>query len=443
MLEHQRPEPAIDTLAETHGSLSGHIGLASMHPLIHLRWLAVFGQITTILFVRYAFAVELPLAMMAVVLACLIGFNIVSMWWWRNREEVPRVSLFLALLVDVFTLTAQLYLSGGAANPFVFLYLLQVVLGAVLLPAIAAWVLASLTGLCFVGLTIWPGPVSVPHEHYLDGLLICFALNAALLVVFINRINGMLRAHDARLIALRERASEEEHIVRMGLLASGAAHELGTPLATISVILGDWRHLPAIASQPDLLEELSDMQLQLERCKTIVSGILLSAGNMRAESLIQTTASAFLDDVVAAWRTTRPVKKFDYMKRVVDDLTIVSDEGLKQTICNILDNALEASPDWLAFEAFRDGDDLLLRVFDNGPGFAPSMLERFGQPYQSSKGRPGGGLGLFLAVNVVRALGGHIEARNRELGGALVTLQLPLASLTLEPPIEESTADEL
>ena len=185
------------------------------------------------------------------------------------------------------------------------------------------------------------------------------------------------------------------------------------------------------------------MQLQLERCKTIVSGILLSAGNMRAESLIQTTASAFLDDVVAAWRTTRPVKKFDYMKRVVDDLTIVSDEGLKQTICNILDNALEASPDWLAFEAFRDGDDLLLRVFDNGPGFAPSMLERFGQPYQSSKGRPGGGLGLFLAVNVVRALGGHIEARNRELGGALVTLQLPLASLTLEPPIEESTADEL
>lgn len=441
MSDNQRPPSVVNPAANP--TLSGHIDLTSMHPLIHLRWLAVIGQITTILFVHYVFGVNLPLSPMAVVLACLIGFNLVSMWWWRNHVEVSRISLFLALLVDVATLTAQLYLSGGATNPFVFLYLLQVVLGAVLLPLLATWVLAAITGLCFVGLTLWSGPVAIPREHYLDGLLICFALNAALLVVFINRINGMLRAHDARLIALRERASEEEHIVRMGLLASGAAHELGTPLATISVILGDWKHLPAIASEPELLEELSEMQLQLDRCKAIVSGILLSAGNMRAEALIQTTVSEFLDDVVAGWRATRPVRKFDYVKRVVDDLTIVSDEGLKQTICNILDNALEASPEWLAFEAFREGDDLMLRVFDNGPGFAPSMLERVGQPYQSTKGRPGGGLGLFLAVNVVRALGGHIETRNRELGGALVTLTLPLASLTLEPPIEASTADEL
>ena len=164
---------------------------------------------------------------------------------------------------------------------------------------------------------------------------------------------------------------------------------------------------------------------------------------MRAESLIRTTINDFLDELVAGWRSTRPVRDFDYVKRFVDDLTIISDEGLKQTICNVLDNALEASSDWLALEAVRDGDDLVLRIFDRGPGFAAPMLKHFGRPYQSSKGKPGGRLGLFLAVNVVRALGGTIDAHNREAEGAVVTLTLPLAALTLEPPLEESIADEL
>lgn len=419
------------------------LGLLRMHPLIQLRWIAVVGQIATIVFVTRVFDMALPLLPMAVVLTALITFNLGSMYFWRQREEVPRRWLFVSLLVDVFTLTAQLYFSGGAGNPFVFLYLLQVVLGAVLLRSRASWTLAVVTSLCVGALIVWPGPVVIPANHYLQGLLICFVLNAALIVAFISRINRILRARDSRLAALRQRAAEEEHIVRMGLLASGAAHELGTPLATISVILGDWRHMPQFAAQPELLQELSDMEVQLERCKSIVSGILLSAGEMRAESLVRTTVNDFLDELVAGWRATRPVRGFDYVKRFVDDLTIVFDEGLKQTITNILDNALEASPDWLAFEAVRDGDDLLLQVFDIGPGFPEPMLQHFGRPYQSTKGRPGSGLGLFLAVNVTRALGGTITARNRGTGGAVVALRLPLAALTLEPPLEESVADEL
>ncbi|MET0379606.1 MAG: ATP-binding protein [Spongiibacteraceae bacterium] len=430
------------------GPLAG-LGITNMHPLIQLRWIAVTGQIATIVFVHLVFDMTLPLTMMAVVLATLIGFNLICMFYWRHREEVADNELFMALLVDVFTLTAQLYFSGGAGNPFVFLYLLQVVLGAVLLQAWASWALVGITVVCFVALMIWAGPVVIPAAHYMQGLLICFVLNAALVVVFINRIGSMLRARDARLAALRQRAAEEEHIVRMGLLASGAAHELGTPLATISVILGDWRRMPAFSTQPELLSDLSDMQTQLDRCKSIVTGILLSAGETRAESPVQTTVNAFLDDLVAGWRATRPVRKFDYVKRIVDDLAIVSDEGLKQMICNVLDNALEASPHWLAFEAVRDGDDLVLRVFDKGPGFPAAMLAQLGRPYQSSKGRPGGGLGLFLSLNVARTLGGNIAARNLDpdesgkSGGALVTMTLPLAALTLVPPLEESTADEL
>jgi len=427
-------------------------GVVNMHPLIQLRWIAVTGQIATIVFVYLVFHLTLPLTMMVMVLATLIGFNLLSMFYWRHREEVADNELFIALLVDVFTLTAQLYFSGGAGNPFVFLYLLQVVLGAVLLQAKASWALVVITVICFVVLMTWAGPVVIPAAHYMQGLLLCFVLNAALVVVFINRIGRMLRARDARLAALRQRAVEEEHIVRMGLLASGAAHELGTPLATISVILGDWRRMPAFSAlsssepssqQSDLLEDLNEMQAQLERCKTIVTGILLSAGETRAESPEQTTVNDFLDNLVASWRATRAVRQFEYVKRIVDDLTIVSDEGLKQMICNVLDNALEASPDWLAFEAARDGENLVLRVFDRGPGFPSTILAQLGRPYQSSKGRPGGGLGLFLSLNVARTLGGNIVAQNREPGGALVTMTLPLAALTLEPPLEESTADEL
>src|ERR1043165_2852077 len=116
------PEPRPKDSPSHHFALAGW-GLDNMHPLIQLRWIAVVGQIATIVFVSRVFAVALPLAMMSVVLAILIGFNLLCMFYWRNRDEVSNGELFMALLVDVFTLTAQLYLSGGADNPFVFLYL--------------------------------------------------------------------------------------------------------------------------------------------------------------------------------------------------------------------------------------------------------------------------------------------------------------------------------
>jgi two-component system sensor histidine kinase RegB len=102
-------------------------------------------------------------------------------------------------------------------------------------------------------------------------------------------------------------------------------------------------------------------------------------------------------------------------------------------IWNVLDNALEASPQWLHLVAKREDESLTLVVTDAGPGFAPGMLDQFGKPYQSTKGRAGGGLGLFLVVNVARTLGGTASARNRAEGGAVVRLNLPLSAIALEP----------
>jgi len=414
-------------------------GLDNYRQLIQLRWLAVIGQLVTIVVVRYGLEIAIPVAPMLWVLAALVALNVSSLLRSRLvRRDVSRTEMLLALLFDVVALTAQLYLSGGATNPFVFLYLLQVILGAMLLPARAAWVVVGVTTLCFAGLARFASPLALPPDHdqglaspYVLGMLLCFVLNAGLLVIFLGRIAANLRQRDARLAALRQHAAEAEHIVRMGLLASGAAHELGTPLSTLDVILGDWQHALPRLNDPDMARDVADMQDQVRRCKAIVSGILLSAGEARGESSRATTVCAFLDEVVRDWQLRRPGNRLRYDNRFGHDLPMVSDTALKQMIGNVLDNAFEASPHAMTFAATREGDRLVLIVSDQGPGFAATLLPHLGTPYQTTKGRPGGGLGLFLVVNVVRALGGIVQAHNRPAGGAEVKMTLPLSALVL------------
>ncbi|GAD21371.1 ATP-binding protein [Acidovorax sp. MR-S7] len=415
-------------------------GLKNLHQLIQLRWIAVIGQIFTIEVAHYSLNLALPLREMLMVVGCLAAFNVVSFLRWRTGRGVRNVELFLALLVDVAVLTVQLYLSGGASNPFVFLYLLQITLGAALLRSAYVWGMVLIAALCVVLLTRYALPLPLAPDFsrglaspYVLGLLVCFMLNAGLVVIFIHRIGRNLRQRDTRLAAIRQRAAEEEHIVRMGLLASGAAHELGTPLSTLAVILGDWRRDPALARDAALQEEIAEMQAQVQRCKTIVSGILLSAGEARGEASAQTTVCQFLDTLARDWRATRSVDTFAYDNRFGEDSPMVADATLEQMVFNVLDNARDASPHWVGLEAERDAgsDALRIIVSDRGTGFAPAMLQQFGKPYQSSKGRPGGGLGLFLAMNVARTLGGSVQARNRDDGGAVVTITLPLASVAM------------
>ncbi|KGD64456.1 two-component, sensor histidine protein kinase [Alcanivorax nanhaiticus] len=414
-------------------------GRKNLQLLIQLRWLAMFGQFATILVVHFGLNVPLPVSNMLIVLFGLLLFNALSVLRLRARRPIGNTELFFSLLVDVGTLTILLFMSGGASNPFVFLFLLQVILGAVLLEAWSTWVILVVTTLCFGWLAWYGHPLPMPLDHskglfslYIEGMLICFVLNGGLLVIFINRINRNKRQRDERLAELRQRAVEEEHIVRMGLLASGAAHELGTPLATLSVILGDWKHMAPFKNDPDMAQEIAEMQTQVLRCKSIVSGILLSAGETRGEASEETTVREFLDELVEEWRDTRSVKDFIYMNDFGTDLRIVSDDALKQSIHNVLDNALEASPNWVRLDVHREDETLLVSVTDRGPGFPEEMLDSIGRPYQSTKGRPGSGLGLFLVMNVLRTLGGNLRARNLVQGGALVTLSLPLNTVTLE-----------
>lgn len=414
-------------------------GHKNMLHLIHLRWLAVGGQIATILVATWGFGIQLPLFNMLTVMVCLIAFNIGSHLRWHEERVVSNRELFLAMLVDIASLTAQLYFTGGINNPFVFLFLLQVILSAVLLRAESTWLVVGITTVCLAFLSIMNKPLVWPlnstyklADLYATGLLICFVLNAALLVIFITRIGRNLRAGDATLASLRQRAAEEEHIVRMGLLASGAAHELGTPLATMSVVLGDWKRMPQFSNDPAMLEEIEEIEGQLLRCKSIVSSILLSAGETRGESSSKTSLSDFFENLVEEWESSRPAQHFEYNNTIDEEFIVAFDSTVKQMVFNVLDNALEVSPNWLRFEVSKNQEQLLLTVSDQGPGFRADILEQVGTPYNSSKGRPGGGLGLFLVMNVARTLGGTLTVNNRKEGGAEVVIALPLNAMILQ-----------
>jgi two-component system sensor histidine kinase RegB len=411
----------------------------NMMLLIQLRWIAVVGQVVTIAIVQFGLGIKLPLGWMALVLAGLVALNIVSYLWLRARPEVSNRALLLSLMLDVTALSTQLYFSGGAFNPFTGLYLLQVTLGAVLLDVVFAWTVVAFAAMGFLLLTRFYLPLALPSSGVPDllalnifGTFVCFVLDAVLLVFFLIRITRNLRSRDARLAALRQQAAEEDLIVRMGLLASGAAHELGTPLASVSVILGDWKRMPAIRKDPELSADIEEMQAAIQRCKTIVTGILKSAGEARGDVPAVSSVNTFISDIVKEWQETSPAARLHYENRFGADVQIVTDSALKQIVFNLLDNAFEASPDWLQLTVSREEDTLELEVRDAGKGFAQDMLEHLGTPYQSTKGR-GGGLGLFLVVNVVRKLGGSVTAHNLAEGGAVVSLRIPLETLTMGP----------
>ena len=141
----------------------------------------------------------------------------------------------------------------------------------------------------------------------------------------------------------------------------------------------------------------------------------------------------FFDSLVQEWKQSRRITHFEYVNGFeVDDVEMVSDTTIKQMLFNLLNNALDASPDWVKLEVFKEDAFLKLIITDAGPGFAPDILAQFGVIYQSTKGHLGGGLGLFLVVKVANELGGTVRVHNLPAGGAQVSVQIPLAFIELE-----------
>lgn len=418
---------------------SDDAGARNMLLLTHFRWVAIAGQLAAILFVHFGLRARLPVGSMAAILVALVLLNLVTLVMLRRRRgAIANYELFAALVLDWVALTAQLYLSGGATNPFAPIGLLQVVIGAVLLEAWSSWAIVLLHSVAFGVLALVHRPMILPPPYASQiapvmtlASWINFMFASVLVVLFVTRIGSNLRIRDRRLAEMRQREAEEDHIVRMGLLASGAAHELGTPLSSLSVILGDWAKDQRLAADPAIAEEIAEMRAAVARCKDIVGGVLYASGEARSEAVERTTLDVFLRDVAGTWDRQRPgVLVLD--NRVAGPLRIAADRTLAQVIVNLLDNAVEAGATRVRLGAMARDDDLVITVGDDGPGFVPGMLETLGKPYNTTRARRGAGLGLFLAVNVMRKLGGSVSAANNLTGGAVVTLSMPRDALELD-----------
>ncbi len=419
--------------------------------LVTLRGAAFCAQAVAILVASYGFSIVLPVTAMFGVAAILVAFNLYSLYRLRSAAQVRVGDLFIGLVADIGVLTAQLAFSGGTANPFVSFYMLPVIIGAVMLSARYAWAIYGLTllGYCVLAVMSFNAPMpKMPGMEmpgmamtglvdrfnlHMHGMMLGYALSAGLLVFVITRIRANLQARDAELIAVRTQALQEDHIVRLGLLAAGAAHELGTPLTTLSVILNDLRDLPLPRRKADLLGDVDTMQNQVDRCKAIVSGILASTGQTRGEGGESRSLPAFIEGLSALWRASHPSAELS-VTAALDDIPILADRVIEQAVLNLLDNAYEASQrrgsGFVGLAAVTKDDTLILDIEDRGDGFDAEVMTRIGLPYATTKMGDGRGLGLFLAGNTLRVLGGRLDIQNRD-DGARVRLTLPLAAIRL------------
>ncbi len=231
-------------------SISQNTNRKNFAQLLLLRTIAIFVQTITILFVNFVLEISLPLNQMFSVIAGLAILNFISFYRYKSQKNISAKALFFELFFDVSAFALQIYFSGGASNPFISLFLLQVIIAAILLQGNYAWLIATITTIYYILLSLYRQHLHAFHDHgemsgffdlHLQGMLMSYIISAVLLLIFLGKIMQNLRERDEKIHAMKKDALEKNQMIRTALLASAAAHELGTPLATISVILGDWK----------------------------------------------------------------------------------------------------------------------------------------------------------------------------------------------------------
>lgn len=365
-----------------------------------------------------------------------------ALTWLRMRYpgNVGEGELFAQLLGDISTLTGLFYFTGGYSNPFVWMYLLPLSVAAVALRNIYVWLLATLSVACYSMLVFFNVPLSHLHVHYregmgldihLVGMWLGFVVSAGLIAIFVSRIGQNLRDYDHLVAETREMALESERVLALGSLAAAAAHELGTPLATIAVVAGEMAD--EIANQPQLSANLTLIRTQIGRCKEILTSITASAGQQRAEDRKGQALDEFLEQTVTRWQDMRPETQLDHHWQ--GDLpapSILVDRTLGQALVNLLDNAADASPENIEVSGHWNAAELNLAIRDHGAGLTPEIAGKAGTPFFTTKQEKGMGIGLYLSRIIFERFGGTVSLENHPGGGSVASIHLPLKSLAIK-----------
>jgi two-component system, sensor histidine kinase RegB len=403
--------------------------------VVQLRWATIAGQILTIVAVRWAMDLPLPLAPLFGLVALAVAVNLgslalarltVAQDWW----------LLPVMAFDVISFSALLYFTGGPLNPFSFLYLVPIAIAATILRPSWTWALValSLASSAFLFARHEPLPLDGDHARHmalhLQGMWVAFGVGAAFIVYFLWRMRRALGQREEELAASRSQAARHERLASLATLAAGAAHELSTPLSTIAIVAKDLERDVGLPGVPaNAVEDVRLMRREVERCGRILERMRADAGESAGEGFARVPVRDVVADcvdpaVAAAVRVT--------IEDNASTLTaMIPRRAFAQALRGLVDNAREASPPStpVSLRVARDGGGrVIFEVTDRGPGIPADVLPRVGEPFFTTKptGR-GMGLGIFLARAVVERLGGQFAIRSAPGAGTIATLSLPEA----------------
>ncbi len=410
-------------------SLAGH---SLLRRLIALRGIAVAVQLLTLLGSWKILELKLDWLPMLLSMAVLALFNCLS--WLRQRSNKPVLDreLYAQLCVDVLELGVLLYYSGGSTNPFISLYLLPLVIAAATLPARYTWGMAALTTVCYSVLMVFYIPLPHPHDNvsafnmHVVGMWLGFVFSSMVVAYFVVQMAQAVRHRDEMLEQVRMEILRNERIVALGVQAASAAHELGTPLATMAVVIGELQH----EAESDFCEALSILDEQVRACKRILTQILANAQDSGAALLhpVDRLMAELLDE----WQLLRPAARYEYRNHgAMPAPQLGMDATLRAALMNLLNNAADALPanaEPIEICISWDKQHFILEIHDSGQGLSAEAELKAGSAFFTTKAE-GHGLGLFLANATLERMGGSVRLYNREQGGATTEIILPLTGV--------------
>lgn len=400
----------------------------NLRRLVASRWLVLATTALFVMIVPGVLDVPLPQWPLLGIIAAGALFNLVVGWRLPQSSTADDAEFARQLLFDIALLSALLFFSGGATNPLVSLLLPPVAIAALALPGRFVVLVGSVAILAYSLLMVEYLPLAIADATratrlHLIGMWLTFTVSAAMIGWLILRMTRLIRERDAALAAAREQALRDERITAMGTLAAGAAHELGTPLATMALVAGEMAHDATLS--PESRADVALLRQQIGICKDIVGSLARRADAERLENPPQQPVDRWLDSLRQRWHAVRPQAASRLMlgsDRPAPE--IAADPRLEQALLNLLNNAANASAQPLEIRLAWSSTGIDIEIRDQGPGFPEPVLALSGRselpPHEA-----GSGVGLMLTRSAIEQLGGRLILLNPDDGGALARIELP------------------
>ena len=435
------------------------LGLSKHHPrrsvrldtLVRLRWLAILGQTTAVLGVYYGLGFELPVYGCLAVIALAAWLNVaLRMRFHRTRRLDPDRAAWL-LAFDIGELAVLLFMTGGLQNPFAFMFLGPVLLSATALPPRYTLMLGGFAIACATALVFLHYPLPwVSDERlrlppiYMMGVWLSILIAIGFIGVYAWQITEESRQLADALAATELVLAREQHLSQLDGLAAAAAHELGTPLSTISVIAKELEH--AIRADAPHGDDVRLLREQATRCRDILGKLTeLSSGG---EPFDRMTLSALIEEVVAPHRHFGVSIDVSLPAERRSEPVGARNPAILYGLGNLLENAVDFANERVAVSAQWSEDAVEVTIGDDGPGFAPEIMARIGEPYVTTRQRNAGqaeepaglGLGFFIAKTLLERSGAALTFENRPIPGRGAVVRVRWRRQDFERPLAFAAA---